>query len=57
MIRSLGNEVIRRLDSFSSSVPIAQKVEALDRFSQKLVNSGHKREAVRGILVSGIKGF
>ena len=57
MVRSLGNEVIRRLDSFSKSVPLTQKVEALDKFSQKLINSGHKVVTVRGILISGIKGF
>ena len=57
MVRSLGNEVIRRLDSFSKSVPLTQKVEVLDKFSQKLVNSGHKVVTVRSILISGIKGF
>jgi hypothetical protein len=30
---------------------------ALDRFSQKLLNSDHKVETMRNILVSGIKGY
>ena len=33
------------------------RVAALDRFSQKLLNSGHKVETIRNILVSGIKGY
>ena len=56
LIRCLGNEVGRRLDSFSESVPLRERVAALDRFSQKLLNSGHSLPTVRGILVSGIKG-
>ena len=40
LIRSLGNEVGRRLDSFSGSVGMGEKIGALDGFSQKLLNSG-----------------
>ena len=47
LIRSLGNEVGRRLDSFSGSVGVEMRVEALDRFSQKMLNSGHKVETIR----------
>ena len=57
LIRSLGNEVGRRLDSCSGSVGVGRRVTALDRFSQKMLNSGHKVETIRNILVSGIKGF
>ena len=57
LIRSLGNEVGRRLDSFSETVAFSERVSALDRFSQKLLNSGHSLGTVRNILVSGIKGF
>ena len=57
LVQSLGNEVGRRLDSFSGSVGMEMRVAALDRFSEKLLNSGHKVETIRNILVSGIKGF
>jgi hypothetical protein len=57
LIRSLGNEVGRRLDSCTGSVGVGRRVAALDRFSQKMLNSGHKVETIRNILVSGIKGF
>ena len=57
LIKSLANEVDRRLDSFSETVEIGEKVAALDRFSQKLINSGHNLTTVRSILVSGVKGY
>ena len=57
LIRCLGNEVGRRLDSFSGTVPLRERVAALDRFSQKLLNSGHSLATVRSIIVSGIKGY
>ena len=34
LVRSLGNEVGRRLDSFSGSVGLGEKIGALDGFSQ-----------------------
>ena len=36
LIKSLANEVDRRLDSFSETVEVREKIAALDRFSQKL---------------------
>ena len=56
-MRCLGNDFGRRLDSFSETVALRERVVALDRFSQKLLNSGHSLETVRNILVSGIKGY
>ena len=57
LIRSLSNEVMRRMDSFSSSVGIKERVIELDRFSQNMANSGHTVKTIRSILVSGIKGY
>ena len=57
LIKSLANEVDRRLDSFSETVDVGEKKAALDRFSKKLTNSGHNLTTVRSILVSGIKGY
>ena len=54
---ALSNEVGRRLDSYSSSMPDSERVDALDKFSQKLVNSGHTIKTIRTILVGGIKGY
>ena len=57
LIMALSNEVGRRLDSYSSSMPNKERVDALDKFSQKLVNSGHAVKTIRTILVGGIKGY
>ena len=47
----------RRLHSFSETVALDDRVAALDRFAEKLVNSGHSLSTVRSILVSGIKRY
>ena len=52
--RSLANEVGRRLDSFSETVHLEERVAAVDVFHQDLINSGHSLSTTRGILVSGI---
>ena len=57
LIKSLANEVERRLDSFSETVLMRERTSALNRFSQKLLNSGHSLATVRSVMVSGIKGY
>ena len=57
LITSLNNEVGRRLDNCSETVPIKDKVEMLDRFCQKMVNSGHTVKSIRVVMVGGIKGY
>ena len=47
----------RRLDSFNRSVGMEERIVAIDKFSQKMVNSGHTVKTVRSFLVSGIKGY
>ena len=46
----------RRLDSFSKSVGVEERIVVLDKFSQKMIKSGHQMKVVRNILVDGIKG-
>ena len=41
LVRSLNNEVMRRMANMSEHIPIEERVKVLDRFSQKMVNSGH----------------
>ena len=48
LIRSLANEVGPRLDSFSHTVRIEERIVALDIFSQKLINNGHSIKTIRG---------
>ena len=56
-IRSLTNELIRRLLRTSERVPEATRVKIVDDFSQKLFNSGYALEQVRRIVLAGIKGY
>ena len=57
LIRSLSNEVMRRLDSFSNTVSQEERVREMDKFSKKMVNSGHSIKTTRSVLISGMKGF
>ena len=57
LIRSLGNEVMRRLDCFSSTVGQGERIIEMDKFSKKMINSGHSIKTTRSVLISGIKGY
>ena len=48
---------MRRLDSFSNTVSQEEKVREMDKFSKKMVNSGHSIKTTRSVLISGMKGF
>ena len=39
----------RRLDSFNKSVGVEERIVVLDKFSQKMINSGHQMKVVRSI--------
>ena len=56
LMKSLSNEVMRRLANISEHMGIREKVRVLDEFCQKMANSEHLLEAVRKTLVNGIKG-
>ena len=52
----LVQEVIRRLGNTKEDMGAEVIKDILDRFSQKLVNSGHNEEQTRRIILAGIKG-
>ena len=56
LVRSLNNEVMRRLANMSKHIPLKEKVAVLDKFCQKMISSGHMVDVVRRAMVSGIKG-
>ena len=56
LVRSLNNEVMRRVANMSAHIEISDKVKVLDKFCQKMTNSGHTLEVVRRSMLSGIKG-
>ena len=56
VVRSLSNEVMRRLANMSSHVGLGERVKVMDEYSLMMVTSGHGMEVVRQSLVSGMKG-
>ena len=57
LVQSVAEDTKRRLMNNSRKVPDSVKVEMMDKWAQKLINSGHKSKEVRSILLSGIKGY
>ena len=53
-IASLTEHVTRRLKNTSQDLPISYRLEALEKLSQKMANSGHKPEFMKRILTTGI---
>ena len=56
-VASLKEEVIRRLKYTSLNLPLAKSLETLEDMSQKMVNSGHKPNFMKNILIAGILKF
>ena len=56
MMKSLSNEVMRRLSNMSEHTIINEKVEVKDIFSQKMANSGHCLDVIRKSISNGLKG-
>ena len=56
LMRSMSNEVMRRLSNMSQHVSIKDRVEVLDNFGQKMTNSGHCLDVIRRSLANGLKG-
>ena len=56
MMKSLANEVERRMDMISASVPLKERVAVINTFSQKLINSGHILKTARDVICNGLEG-
>ena len=54
---SLLQETVRRLLNCSPNGDVTLKRDALDKFSRKLVNSGHSNQSARIILVQGVTKY
>ena len=53
----LAQEMIRRLMNTSEELPGEQLQEIVDNYAAKLHNSGYGLEQIRGIILSGVKGY
>ena len=56
-IQILTQEMIRRLANTKEDTSKWDKVAILDKYCQKLINSGYRVDQVRRIVISGIKGW
>ena len=54
---SLVEEVVRRLKHTSESLPHSSRMEVLEKFSQKMANSGHRPKFMKKTLVIGIMKY
>ena len=56
-VRSLTNEVIRRMLTTSKSTPQEERNRILDDMAQKMANSGYGLKQTRRVILRGIKGY
>ena len=57
LVQSLVNDMIRRMANTSELVDEEEKRKIVDEYAQKMLNSGHKLEQVRSMVMSGLKGY
>ena len=56
-MQALVEDTKRRMLNTSESVPAVVRREIIDKWGQKMLNSGHSLEEVRRNLISGLKGY
>ena len=56
-IQSLHNEIMRRLKNCSDRVTGEEKIAILDKFAQKMFNSGYDEDQIRKVMIGGVKGY
>ena len=56
-IATINQEVIRRMCNTSEHLDIGIRLNIIDNFAQKIINSGYKLEQTRKVMVGGLKGY
>ena len=56
-IQVLSNDLVRRLKNNSEELGGGAKIEIVDNYTQKLLNSGYRGEVLQRIITNGIKGY
>ena len=54
---SLSQDIIRRLTNMDLELPISEKIETLDKFYDKMRNSGHPHAFIRTIFMESLLKF
>ena len=53
----LSNDMVRRLLLTGEGLPEEERIKVVDKYSLKLLRSGHREEKVRDIVVAGSRGY
>ena len=51
---ALTQEVVRRLLHTSRRLPVSHRLENIEKFSQKMKNSGHKQHYIKKVVIAGM---
>ena len=54
---TLNQELIRRMVNTSEMVPIEERIEIIDKYATKLMNSEYPLDETRNIIIGGLKGY
>ena len=53
----LSQNILRHMRNTSKRLPIEERIEVVNSFTQRLANSGYQREQARRVVVPGLKGY
>ena len=56
-IATLNQEMIRRMVNTSEDMDVSSRLQVLDTFTQKVINSGYGLRQTSNIMVRGLKGY
>ena len=56
-MKTLSNDLTQRLLNTSESLGDDESIDAINKYSQKLVNSGYRVEQIRKVIINGLKGY
>ena len=54
---TLNQEMIRRMVNTSEMVDMEKRIDIIDKYAQKLINSEYSLEQTRNAIVGGLKGY
>ena len=54
---TLNQELIRRMVNTSEKVPMSKRLEIVDKYAQKMINSEYSLDMTRQTIVGGLKGY
>mgnify|MGYP001487967323 FL=1 len=54
---TLNQELIRRMVNTSEKVPMSKRLEIVDKYAQKMINSEYSVDMTRQTIVGGLKGY